>query len=152
MVMETFEEQFEDLDVQSSYIEASFLSFFFILFFFYPHCLFLFFLPRLCLAGWPGDGNGMPLQTARLYTQSKCTTATTATTTVQNAMGSATANMTPTDDVDALIMQVAEEHGLEVEDAFDELRVGTSTGAEVSVDEDEALNERLAQLRAQAAH
>eukprot|EP00128_Syssomonas_multiformis_P006117 Colp12_sorted_trinity150504_noHs@11723 len=67
---------------------------------------------------------------------------------MERSMGSAMAMSTPEDQVDALIQQVADEHGLEVTGQLDAAQVGT---ASLSVKEEEALSARLAQLRGQAS-
>eukprot|EP01135_Chromosphaera_perkinsii_P002259 Nk52_evm45s221 gene=Nk52_evmTU45s221 len=63
---------------------------------------------------------------------------------MESSMSSAINITTPEDQVDSLIMQVADEHGLEVGEKLDAAKVGTDS---LSVQEEEKINERLAQLR-----
>jgi charged multivesicular body protein 1 len=65
---------------------------------------------------------------------------------VENAMSSTTSLTTPQDQVDTLISQVAEEHGLQVADQLDAHAVSTSAPAAQQDD----LAERLAALKAQS--
>eukprot|EP01137_Pigoraptor_chileana_P032053 Opistho-2@20831 len=66
---------------------------------------------------------------------------------LENSMSAATTLQTPVDQVDSLIQQVAEEHGLEVAGQLDQEKVGT---ASLSVKEEQELSTRLAKLRDQA--
>ena len=59
-------------------------------------------------------------------------------------MSSATNISTPEDQVDSLIQQVADEHGLEVGQQLDAAQVGSDS---LTVAEEEKINERLAKLR-----
>lgn len=71
---------------------------------------------------------------------------------IDQSMGAATTLSTPADQVDALIAQVADEHGLEMNDMLsdaaaaptDSVAAGSSS---VSADQEDALTRRLAQLR-----
>jgi charged multivesicular body protein 1 len=84
MVMDKFEQQFEDLDVQTQYME--------------------------------------------------------------NAMGNTTALSTPQNDVDRLMQQVADEHGLELHMEMGAVP-GTSLPAQPASGESDELKDRLAKLR-----
>ena len=69
---------------------------------------------------------------------------------IENAMNSATASVTPEDDVEKLMQQVADEHGLEVANnlsAAGTAPVAAAAGAGQSNQED-TLEKRLAALRA----
>ena len=72
---------------------------------------------------------------------------------MQNAMAGATATLTPEDDVDNLINQVADQHGLEIaNDLADAGAVpqGAPT-VEVQESQEEQMEQRLAKLRAELA-
>eukprot|EP00732_Lithocolla_globosa_P006497 Lithocolla_globosa_v1_NODE_7596_length_927_cov_6.961009.p1 type:complete len:218 gc:universal NODE_7596_length_927_cov_6.961009:274-927(+) len=64
--------------------------------------------------------------------------------TMENAMQTTTTLTTPAEDVDSLMSQVAEEHGLDLDLGMASTPVGSSTTAEREQDE---LTERLAKLR-----
>lgn len=66
---------------------------------------------------------------------------------MENSMGVATSSMTPVDQVDALIQQVADQNGLEIRQQLDQLPAGTETVS--SHAEEDALTQRLAKLRQQ---
>ncbi len=63
---------------------------------------------------------------------------------IENAMGQTTALTTPADQVDLLINQVAEEHGLEVSEKLG----GAVPSHTAAVTEQDDLTERLAKLKA----
>uniref|UniRef100_A0A673GBX8 Charged multivesicular body protein 1a n=1 Tax=Sinocyclocheilus rhinocerous TaxID=307959 RepID=A0A673GBX8_9TELE len=67
-----------------------------------------------------------------------------------DSMSSATTLSTPQEQVDDLILQIAEESGLEVEDQLSQLPAGASSLGETSVrsqDKEDQLSRRLAALR-----
>ncbi|KAK2866828.1 hypothetical protein Q8A67_024945 [Cirrhinus molitorella] len=69
---------------------------------------------------------------------------------MDDSMSSATTLTTPQDQVDDLILQIAEESGLEVEDQLSQLPAGASSLGETSVrsqDKEDQLSRRLAALR-----
>jgi len=73
---------------------------------------------------------------------------------IDQSMGAATTLSTPADQVDALIAQVADEHGLEMTDMLGDAAaaptgsVSVAAGSSsVSADQEDALTRRLAQLR-----
>ena len=76
---------------------------------------------------------------------------------MNNAMGSATASMTPEDDVDDLMQQVADEHGLQLVreiDAAGSVPTGTpgeEVAASAAADPEAEMEERLKKLRAELA-
>ena len=64
---------------------------------------------------------------------------------MDTVMGATTATVTPQDQVDVLLQQVADEHGLEIN-----LQMGTTAGLDALTHpnkEQEELTERLARLR-----
>ncbi len=66
------------------------------------------------------------------------------TATMEASMGQTVTQMTPQEQVDSFMQQVADENGLELQLAMP----GTQTGAALKADkEQDALNERLAKLR-----
>ncbi|EDV29805.1 expressed hypothetical protein [Trichoplax adhaerens] len=69
--------------------------------------------------------------------------------TMEDSMGNATTLTTPTDQVDTLIQQVAEENGLEVMSQLENARPSTDSisAGSLSNKEGDALSRRLAQLR-----
>ncbi|KAL1247082.1 hypothetical protein QQF64_022458 [Cirrhinus molitorella] len=69
---------------------------------------------------------------------------------MDDSMSSATTLTTPQEQVDDLILQIAEESGLEVEDQLSQLPAGASSLGETSVrsqDKEDQLSRRLAALR-----
>jgi len=72
---------------------------------------------------------------------------------VENAMGNTTAMSTPQDEVDALMMQVADEHGLEMSKAMPDAALlptpQVAAPAQAAAPEDD-LTRRLAELKARA--
>ena len=85
MVMDKFEQQFEDLDVQSQYME--------------------------------------------------------------NSIGNTTTLTTPQDEVERLMHQVADEHGLELNVELGSVPAGLTAETQAAPKEQDALNDRLARLR-----
>jgi charged multivesicular body protein 1 len=72
---------------------------------------------------------------------------------VETAMGQSTAVSTPAEDVDSLISQVAEEHGLHVQESLEAAPTASTATAEASTAqvaeaEQDELASRLAALRA----
>lgn len=69
---------------------------------------------------------------------------------VENSMGNTTALSTPQDEVDALMMQVADEHGLEVSNVLPDVVRSTPTPAAPEAAKEDDLSRRLAELKARA--
>ncbi|KAK3272182.1 Charged multivesicular body protein 1b [Cymbomonas tetramitiformis] len=69
---------------------------------------------------------------------------------VENSMGNTTALSTPQDQVDALMMQVADEHGLEVSNVLPDVVRNTPTPAAPEAAKEDDLSRRLAELKARA--
>jgi charged multivesicular body protein 1 len=65
---------------------------------------------------------------------------------MESAMAGTTSLVTPQNEIDDLMAQVADEHGLELSEKLGEAQVGTSLAAKENAT-DNALNERLAKLR-----
>jgi charged multivesicular body protein 1 len=66
---------------------------------------------------------------------------------IEQAMNQTTSLTTPVDQVDLLITQVAEEHGLAVSEQLGAAKVPTAVGTNAVQEQDE-LSERLAKLKA----
>mmetsp|Transcript_21525 Transcript_21525/g.25916 ORF Transcript_21525/g.25916 Transcript_21525/m.25916 type:complete len:207 (-) Transcript_21525:370-990(-) len=69
---------------------------------------------------------------------------------VEKAMGNTTAMSTPQDQVDALMMQIADEHGLEMSQALPDANALPTPAAAVPAAPEDDLSNRLAALKARA--